>query len=165
MCKRTVAFSLALMFSAPAATALAAQDAGPSVVAIDASPAAAAHDTSVAVEAPAPDDKIDTELGVFKRGLEAIKGDHVWRDLAALALILLGLLAKRFDHRLPSIFQGGTGKFLLVTALAAVGAIGHAALAGHSFMSGELWRTALAVLAEAVVGYEAAKRIAKKVRG
>lgn len=172
---RTVALSLALALSAPAGVALAepvalalTADAGPSVV--DASaPVEASTDAGVVNDTSATaskaEDKIEDFGGAFARGLAALKGDHKWRDLAALCLILLGLLARKFEDKLPGVFQGGTGKLVLVTSLAIGGAVGHTILADQSLASAGLWRTAAAILAEAILAYEVAKRIAKKVKG
>jgi hypothetical protein len=151
--------SLALAADGPA-------DTGDDVETADAPPpppaGGTADDADVAPEPPTD------EIGVIKRAYLAIKhGEHVAREIAALVLILVGLLFRRveesdkYSEYLPAFFRGKRGHFILITLLAAAGALGHQALAG-SFGDWDVWKPAVLILMEASFGYVGVKSLLAK---
>lgn len=110
-------------------------------------------------------DELDDELGVLRRAYLAIRnGDHVARELAALGLILISLLVSRlaesekYGTYIPSFFETKRGRYVLTGLLAALGALGHQALAS-SFGDWEIWKAAGWVFVEASFGYVSTKSL------
>lgn len=139
----------------------------------DAGPADAGADESAAAPAPAaspaalPDaepakpvavDPPKDELDALKQGYVAITTGN-WRHVAALALILVTMLVRRFQKKLPKVLRGDRGGVITVFVLSLLGAVGHTALAGASFGSLDLWETAALIALEAIGGFVGVKRL------
>lgn len=121
-------------------------------------------------DAAGDDDDLDSVGGILQRAYLSIRnGDHVARELAALALIFVSLLittageTEKFSKYVPSFFKSKRGRFVLTGLLAAMGAIGHQALAS-SFGDWEVWKAALAVFVEASFAYVATKSLLNRSR-
>lgn len=127
----------------------------------------AGAETPADADIKAPTEQLD-EIGIFKRAYRAIKkGEGVARELAALALIAVGLLfqwiekSDKYSKYLPGVFKRKRGRFILVSVLAAAGALGHQALAG-SFGDWDVWKPALQILIEASFAYVGVKSLLNK---
>lgn len=107
-----------------------------------------------APSASAPDNEVDA----IKRAYAAIQNND-WRSFAALVLILITLVVRRFEAKLPGWFRGDRGGVVLVFVLALLGTAGSAALAGASFASLGLYGNALVLALQAIGGYVGIKRL------
>jgi len=168
MVKYLLSFLLALAVVLACGSALAS-DAGPTEA--PAAEPAAAPTEAPAAEAPAPAAepttepaavevaaKPATELDALARAYHAVRAGN-YREVAALALILVMMLGRRFEKKLPGFLHGDRGRVILLFILAFAGAAGHTALAGGEFGSLSLWKTAAVVAVEAAGGYTAFRKL------